>query len=183
MGLPGAAIFIFERQTCERLAKVVLRRLPLLAGGPVLVGHTENLRDSHGAVYAGSFLRTRRIALDCTSQEFPRVFVHEVFHFAWLRRPNDVRRSFEEVLRQEWLAGARGELGWSSEWRKDRLAQEDVARRTRRWREYCCESFCDTAAWLYCGLGRHEEFTLERRYRAARRGWFRKWIAPRSLSI
>ena len=27
----------------------------------------------------------------------------------------------------------------------------DIAGRTRHWREYCCESFCDTAAWLYSG--------------------------------
>ena len=68
--------------------------------------------------------------------------------------------------------GRRGELGWSAEWRKDALGADDVAGRTRRWREYCCESFCDTAAWLYSGVERHEEFTLGERWRRGRRAWF-----------
>ena len=180
---PSTAIFVFEHPGCERQAKPVLRRLPPLAGEPVLVGRADGLRDSHGAVLAGSFLRTRRIAFDCTGREFPRVFVHEVFHFVWLRRPNAVRRSFEEMLRREWLSGARGELGWSAEWRKARLSKRDLELRTRRWREYCCESFCDTAASLYSGLDRHDEFTLAPCYRRMRRAWFRNWIEPRSLSI
>jgi hypothetical protein len=40
------------------------------------------------------------------------------------------------------------------------------------WREYCCESFCDTAAWLYSGVQVHSEFTLAGRYRHRRRVWF-----------
>ena len=43
---------------------------------------------------------------------------------------------------------------------EEALRPEDGAGRTRRWREYCCESFCDTAAWMYSGVERHEEFTL-----------------------
>ena len=42
----------------------------------------------------------------------------------------------------------------------------------RRWREYLCESFCDTAAWLYSGLPSHEEFTLAPRFRRPRARWF-----------
>ncbi len=69
---------------------------------------------------------------------------------------------------------ARGELGWSAEWRKKALGIEDPARRTRRWREYCCESFCDTAAWLFAEAGEHEELTLGKSHREARREWFRQ---------
>ena len=183
MTFPQAAIFVFEHPACERHVRPLLCRLPTLAGAPVLIENARGLRDRHGAVHAGAFLRKRRIAFDCSQKEFPRVFVHEVFHFAWLRCPNRERRAFEDVLRKEWLGGARGELGWSSEWRKAKLTLGEIDGRTRRWREYCCESFCDTAAWLYCGLGKHAEFTLEHRYRTGRRAWFRKWIEPRGLSI
>jgi len=68
----------------------------------------------------------------------------------------------------------RGELGWSAEWRKSKLTPLDRRERTRKWREYCCESFCDTAAWLYAGVRTHAEFTLAAAGRAERREWFRK---------
>jgi hypothetical protein len=87
---------------------------------------------------------------------------------------NASRRAFEELLAREWRSGARGELGWSAELRKGRLTVLDVRSRSRRWREYCCESFCDTAAWLYSGVRSHEEFTLERSFRPARRSYFRQ---------
>jgi hypothetical protein len=55
--------------------------------------------------------------------------------------------------------------------------------RNRRWREYCCESFCDTAAWLYAGVARHEEFTLAAPLRAARRKWFARTGLDAGISI
>jgi len=52
--------------------------------------------------------------------------------------------------------------------------------RSRRWREYACESFCDSAACLLGGAGDHEEFTLARRVRENRRRWFQSLLgAPR----
>jgi hypothetical protein len=141
------------------------------------------LRDGYGAVHGGAFLRQRRIALNCTRREFPRVFVHELFHFVWLRAGNPARHGFEDLLRQEYRGGVRGELGWSAEWRKSELTAGDVRLRSRRWREYCCESFCDTAAWLYSGIETHEEFTLAVRFRHRRRVWFGKAIGARGLSI
>jgi hypothetical protein len=128
-------------------------------------------------------MRERRIVLDCTAREFPRILAHELFHFVWLRLGNPGRKAFEELLARESRAGARGELGWSAEWRKRALTAADIDLRTRRWREYCCESFCDTAAWLYSGLRSHEEFTLRARFRDRRRAWFQKTIAGRRLSI
>jgi len=122
-------------------------------------------------------------ALAADREEFARIFVHELFHFVWLRLGNGKRRSFENVLVRELRREARGELGWSAEWRKRKLAPADWINRTRRWREYCCESFCDTAAWLYSGTRRHAEFTLAARFRAARRAWFRKVLADRELSV
>src|ERR671914_591869 len=53
------------------------------------------------AVYAGSFLRERKIVLDETMLRTPRVleriFVHEVFHFVWSKLGNNLRTSYEEI--------------------------------------------------------------------------------------
>ena len=141
------------------------------------------LRDRRGAVHAGSFLRERRIAFDCAPAEFPRIFVHELFHFVWARLGNPARLSYEFLIEAELAAGARGELGWSAEWRKRVLSLADRRGRSRRWREYCCESFCDTAAWLYSGVPRHGEFTLAGRHRQRRRAWFLESVEGRRLSI
>jgi hypothetical protein len=157
--------------------------MPPLTGAPVPVDLVRGLRDRRGPVHAGSFLRERRIALNCTRAELPRIFVHEVGHFIWLRLGNPARFRYEDVVRTEIAARAKGELGWSAEWRKDALLADDVGGRTRRWREYCCESFCDTAAWLYAGVERHEEFTLAGRWRHRRRAWFTESVETRTLSI
>ena len=92
---------------------------------------------------------------------------------------NRVRLAYEALMEGELAAGARGELGWSAEWRKSALRPADRRRRSRHWREYCCESFCDTAAWLYSGLARHGEFTLAARFRRRRRAWFAESVEGR----
>jgi hypothetical protein len=161
----------------------ILRRLPPLAGAPIRLEIARGLRDRRGPVHAASFMRHRRIAFDCTRAEFPRIFVHELFHFVWLRAGNPLRRSWESLLQVECAARARGELGWSAAWRKQALDAADRRRRTRRWREYCCESFCDTSAWLYSGLSGHPEFTLAARFRARRREWFRETVGNRQLPV
>lgn len=161
----------------------IARRLPELRGDPVRLERAPGLRDRRGPVHAASFLRERRIAFDCAAAEFPRIFVHELFHFVWARAGNPLRWSYEDVLRAEVRKRARGELGWSAEWRKAALESRDVRRRTRRWREYCCESFCDTAAWIYSGVASHGEFTLYERHRVPRRRWFRNVLGRRCLSI
>ena len=116
-------------------------------------------------------------------EDFARIFVHELFHFVWLRLGNTKRKSYERLLAGELRRRAGGELGWSAEWRKGKLARRDSMARTRRWREYCCESFCDTAAWLYAGVARHEEFTLAAPLRAARRKWFARTGLDAGISI
>jgi hypothetical protein len=141
------------------------------------------LRDRRGPVHAGSFLRERRIAFNCTRAEFPRILVHELFHFVWVRAGNPLRLSFEALLRCELAERAGGELGWSAEWRKLALAPDDIASRSRRWREYCCESFCDTGAWLYSGVAGHAEFTLRPRFYKRRRAWFQKAFGNGDLPV
>ena len=166
----------------EIRARRIFARLPL-AGSMPRIEAAPGLRDRRGPVHAGAFLRQGRIAFDCTRAEFPRVFVHELFHFAWLRAGNPVRWSYEDLLRSERRARARGELGWSAEWRKRALTPAEAARRSRLWREYCCESFCDTAAWMYSGVDRHPEFTLPARYRDFRQRWFIERIENRRISL
>ncbi|HWR51887.1 MAG TPA: hypothetical protein VN428_12310 [Bryobacteraceae bacterium] len=129
------------------------------------------------AVHAGSHIRTRTMALDRAllgrPRELARIFVHELFHFAWIHLSNAERRSWQELLSTE---RGSGELGWSAEMRKLKLQPSDGPNRTRRWREYSCESFCDTAAWLFAGAARHEEFTLAARWRERRKRWFRRFL-------
>ncbi len=115
--------------------------------------------------------------------EFARIFLHELFHFVWLRAGNPLRRSWETLLEGELRRGARGELGWSADGRKRRLGPRARASRSRRWREYACESFCDTAAWLLGGAGEHGEFTLARRFRENRRCWFRTLLGRPALRV
>ena len=67
---------------------------------------------SHGPVHAGSLLRERRILLETTlagdPADFARIFVHELFHFAWLRLGNPRRRSYELLLAEEICRGCQG---------------------------------------------------------------------------
>ncbi len=125
------------------------------------------------AVHAGSHIRTRKMAFDRALLDHPRelarIFIHELFHFAWIHLSNEERRAWEALLSSE---RGRGELGWSAELRKTDLSPSDGPNRSRRWREYACESFCDTAAWLFAGAARHEEFTLAARWRERRKRWF-----------
>jgi hypothetical protein len=127
-------------------------------------------------VHAGSFLRKREIVLDSSLRqsraECTRVLVHELFHFVWVRLGNPARREWRQILDAERKAGARGELGWSSEWRKEAAAAD-----------YACESFCDTAAWMYAGVREHDEFTLADRWRAKRQAWFDSRFANRIVKM
>lgn len=149
--------------------------LPRLQGGPIRV----ELRRSLGGHHAATDIPKRLILLEreLTSAplEFSRILVHELFHFAWKRLSNQTRASWSSLLVREFERSAPGELGWSSESRKLRLASkyfgQTVEERGGRWRRYICESFCDTAAWKYAGLTSHDEFTLEARARRSRNKW------------
>jgi hypothetical protein len=147
---------------------------------PVPAAHFER-------IHAGAFLRQRRIvfekALERDPRELARIFTHELFHFAWYRMGNPRRRSYERLVAREMRAGVAGELGWSAEYRKDALSPRDRSGRTRRWREYVCESFCDSAAWLFSGVARHPEFTLPGPAQRSRRLWFEQADVTRRISV
>jgi hypothetical protein len=187
--------------------------LPPLSGRPIRV----ELSPSLGPHLAATSIPRRLILLDAellrNRDDFDRILVHEIFHFAWVRLSNQSRRGWEAVLQSEFDPRApgdfaraelgvgklgrselgeselgqgelgrgklgKGELGWSAEWRKQKLTRADRTRRSPAWRRYACESFCDSAAWLYAGLRDHDEFTLALLYRRHRRAWFQRQFPP-----
>lgn len=171
----------------RREIAAAMRRMPATAGRPIRLLFRSTLTAYRGkllsdttrghAVHAAAFLRNRRIVLETglldNRRELSRILVHELFHFIWVRLGNPRRRSWEDLLTGELRRHARGELGWSSEFIKGLLEPGDSSNRTRRWREYACESFCDTGAWLFSNSGPHPEYTLAPRFRELRRRWLR----------
>ena len=170
----------------QQRLKLVAPQLPAVEGKPVQIRFLPQLtvdgkrfysRQKRGEpVHAGTFIRGRAIVLDSElrtqPEELARILVHELFHFAWVRLSNQSRSSYEQLISGEFASRARGELGWSAEWRKRALLQASEKSSGPKWREYLCESFCDTAAWLYSGIGNHREFTLARSHRERRAAWF-----------
>lgn len=118
-------------------------------------------------MHAASFIRRREIVLETellAKPELPLITVHEIFHFVWARLGNPARNSYALLLQEELRVKARGELGESSMVKKD-AALSDT-------RDYVCESFCDTAAWLYAPGSKRWPVTLAKRWRERRTAWF-----------
>jgi hypothetical protein len=176
----------------QSLVNPVCALLPELEGKPIAI----RLEAVAATVHAGTNIRKRVIALDPDlagdPAELARILIHEVFHFAWVRLGNVRRNEYAAIVMREFKRGARGELGWSSEYRKAALiASQSLHPKGGtglqpvypKLREYICESFCDTAAWRYGGLRDHDEFTLGKRYRHARNRWFAESFDHRPISI
>ncbi len=157
--------------------------LPVLSGRPIQVRVCRSL----GPHLAATSIPQRIVFLDSEvlrkRGDFERILVHEIAHFVWVRLSNDCRRRWEQVLAEEISHHARGELGWSAEWRKHKLVSSDVQARSPAWRRYSCESFCDTSAWCFSGLKAHVEFTLAARFRRRRLAWFERQIESRVLMV
>ena len=121
-----------------------------------------------------------------------RLFYHELCHFLWPRLGVRARKRFVRHLECERARGLRGELGYSAQYRKARLLRNTGAGakhlfRTifqgQAWREYACESFCDTGAYALARAAgsrpalRSVEFTLGARRRPARlAAWWRTLV-------
>jgi hypothetical protein len=177
--------------------EAVFHRLPSLRGRPIDVCYRPELTAWRGqllsrshkgdAVYAGCFLRKRQIVLDQHMMKTPRVleriFVHEVFHFVWSRLGQPLRDSYHDLIEAEIQAGVSGELGWSAESMKLKLQEGDREERNRRWADYLCESFCDTAGWCLGTAKRYAENTLAAEFRARRRRWLRANLLNRPLAV
>lgn len=146
-------------------------------------------RQSYGQpVHAATFIRKRVIVLDGDLEhkrgELARILTHELFHFAWVRLGNHKRRSYQHLLCGELKRHARGELGWSADLRKARLSRNpQPTSHNPLFLDYACESFCDSAAWLYSGVRKHHEFTLAERHRKSRAEWFRASFGNCALPI
>ena len=127
-------------------------------------------------MHAAAFIRRREIILETDLLARPHllrlILVHEIFHFVWARLGNRMRAAFSELLAKEQQAGARGELGGSAVIKKELLVPADYPRNSPAWRDYVCESVCDTAAWLSSGVRRHRAFTMGKRWRRSREAWF-----------
>jgi hypothetical protein len=125
-------------------------------------------------VHAASFIRRREIVLEAelvrARPKLRLITVHEIFHFVWARLGNRDRAEYDRLLEAETSRRARGELGESSDRQKGLLETGQLG--DAAWKFYVCESFCDTAAWLYAGVKQHAEFTLAERWRHLRRLWF-----------
>ena len=167
--------------------------MPRLSGRPICVRHARCLVAHRGKllsgaeqpgfpVYAASFIRARTIIFDTELMARPRllqlILLHEVFHFVWARLGNRKRAEFAGILEREMEGGARGELGESAGVEKERLRKCGGQERSRSWRQYVCESFCDTAAWFYSGRRSHPAVTLAPRWRGRREHWFRVSLLP-----
>jgi hypothetical protein len=158
--------------------------MPAFWGDPITVSFRPELTASRGKllsraktgmpVHAGSRIRQREMVLESelleNRNELIRIFIHETHHFVWARLGNPRRRAFEEVLAREMAAKARGELGWSAEMIKRQLGPADQRSRSRKWRSYVCEAFCDTAACLYSPAPSHDEWSLAESWRRKRAG-------------
>jgi len=157
--------------------------LPEITGRPIRVSAGCRLAASRGrllsgstgcgvAIYAASFIRKRRIVLESGLRRQRRLFrlilLHEIFHFVWSRLGKEKRRQYSQILEREISEHAKGELGHSAQLKKDACP----APGTGAWRDYVCESFCDTAAFVFAGFTHHSAFTLGKRWRRARRDWF-----------
>jgi hypothetical protein len=136
-------------------------------------------------VHAGAFLKKRRVTLDTEllsdAPELMRILTHELFHFVWWRLDNATRLDWERLLKREKTTK---DLGWSAEKRRALLTANDLRRRTKAWREYCCEAFADTAAYVFSPPGRrHEEFALPAAAKRERRRWFLHLMKKKSLAL
>jgi hypothetical protein len=167
-----------------------LMGLPIRFGSPIAVSFLPDLTVSGSEllsagergkpVHAASFIRERKIILETRLLQKPRllrlILVHELGHFVWARLGTRLRTEFEALIAAECAARARGEMGESAGVAKGCISSEDIEARTKRWREYVCESFCDTIALLYSGVSRSRFHTLGGRWRARREAWFRTAI-------
>ncbi len=171
------------RSRLPRLKLAVADRLSL-AGTSVFINEIPFLEDlssetpfpektaSSSRTHAVSFIPERYVVLDAAlfhrRVELGRILYHELCHFLCPRLGNPSREKFAALLVREFRQGIAGELGYSAEWRKANLTAGGKGKRRkdflgRPWREYVCESFCDTGSFVLLDRERrrnHSEYTL-----------------------
>ena len=127
-------------------------------------------------VHAAAFIRKRVVVLETDlflqTDRLRLILIHEMFHFVWVRLSNGQRRTFADLLLDERRGRARGEMGESADVKK-RLIQEKLPfdGSSRLWRDYVCESFCDSAAVFFSGVRDRQHCTLAERWAKRRYQW------------
>ena len=153
---------------------IFLEFLPQLTAwrGKLLTGQAQRGR----AVHAASFLRKRLIVLEWellgNISQLRLILTHELFHFVWVRLSNAQRWNYRDLVYAELWNRARGEIGESAAVAKKSISGERLAKGSVRFKDYLCESFCDTAAFLFSGVPSHSSFKLAQRWRKQRTAWF-----------
>lgn len=146
---------------------------------PQLTAHRGKLLSGAGLgvpVHAAAFIRQRIVVLEMDLFSRPEqlrfILVHEIFHFVWVRLSNGQRRAFISLLADEMQSRARGEIGESAGVKK-RLLQKNASSDSpsRLWRDYACESFCDSGAAFFSGAAVNEHCTLADRWVKRRYTW------------
>src|SRR5690242_14573963 len=99
--MANVPLLLFEQPPPPRIrarTSQILAALPPLDGEPIRIAFEPAITDRRrpaDQIHAGSFIRERRIAFDrelvADPDEFGRVLVHELFHFAWVRAGNQKR--------------------------------------------------------------------------------------------
>ena len=164
--LPPLKLAIAERLSAFR-SQLFINQIP-----------TPGKNRPEGHTHAASFIPERYIVfrreLFHRRVELGRIAYHEFCHFVWPRLGNPKRRRFASLLEQELREGVAGEFGYSAEGRKKELPERKAAGvpvSPRRWRDYVCESFCDTGSFVLLGSERrakHSEYSLRPGARARR---------------
>ena len=123
-------------------------------------------------VFAASFLPRREIILDTelleNAPDFIAIMAHELYHFVWRRLPNAQRQAWSELLQ---LERKPRHAGLSSKLRWERFQGNSSP---RKWKDYVCEAFCDTAASLH---------SPDEKVSSHRREWFRRLMDIKVLPV
>jgi hypothetical protein len=127
-------------------------------------------------VHAGAFIRQRIVILESSLfayiDRLRLILTHELFHFVWVRLSNEKRREFAGLLAEELRRGARGETGESAGIKK-RLVRSrwPIDQQSPLWRDYVCESFCDSGAACFSPAAVNDHFTLAASWAKCRYEW------------
>jgi hypothetical protein len=123
-------------------------------------------------VVAASFLTRREIIFDADllahAPDFVNIVAHEIYHFVWRRLPNSERTGWSDLLAAEKRPS---HPGLSSRLRYDNWREAPTP---RRWKDYICEAFCDSAAALT-----HPNATIS----PHRRKWLSHLMKKRKLPV
>lgn len=123
-------------------------------------------------VFAASFLARREIVFASElldhAPALVEIFAHEIYHFAWRRLGNVERAAWAQLLQGETKPK---HAGLSSRLRYEEFIER---RADRRWKNYVCEAFCDTAGAMT---------QPKSKISSQRKQWFKRLLKRRKLAV